>query len=86
MGGDEEEESLSTMRAAAGCIASWMMTDNNVEMDVDAIENALLDDGGLIPSKSECQDFVCGGETGEVPSDLSDRYPKTHALLDEQCT
>lgn len=70
---------------AAQSIASWAYCDSMVEIDVSALVDALHEDlearPGDMPNEAECMNLVCGGDDGEIPAALVERFPKTNALI-----
>lgn len=72
-------------KEVAKSIAAWAYCDSMVQVDVNKLVDALHEDlearEGDMPNEAECCQLVCGGDDGQVPTELVERFPATHALL-----
>lgn len=79
---------LTTVEGCAEEIANWVYTDSrlNPRRTVKTILFGLKEDvaaGSPLPTKEECELLVTGGDDGEIPRELQDRYPSTNRALNE---
>ncbi len=78
-----EEHPIDRM---AKSIGAWAFCDSSVQLDPKRLKSALIEDAatsGRVLTESECEQFICGGEDGEIPANIRRDYPRTHQLLEE---
>lgn len=67
-------------------LQKWAYGDSHVELNRDKLMDALDADlnanGDRRMSESECEEFVTGGEEGEISEELKAAFPRTHAFLE----
>lgn len=71
------------LNRAVSALADWAYSDSHVELD-DLVKDALLADfatAGRLPSDDECELLITGNDDGEIPEELTQLFPKTHAYL-----
>lgn len=76
--------SYKAIELAACSIINWAYADSLVELDRDRLKEQLRCDWNLtgrVPTEAECEVFVTGDDSGEIPKKLIEQFPRTHAFL-----
>lgn len=72
----------------ANWLAEWAESDSCLSLPRAKLRELLASDveatGTELMTDAECMAMICGGEDGEVPRALIERFPATHAWLEEQ--
>lgn len=72
---------MNTIRQAAEKIAACLLSDSDVELDVDRIEKALTLDGKA-PTDQIIDMLVTGDSAGWIPTCVAQNYPHTLSLIE----
>lgn len=78
----------SATARAVHFIEGWLWTDSRIELTLvqrvslaEAIENDVVKNSTFPPSDSAAELLVCGGDEGETPLELVERYPETSRFI-----
>lgn len=79
---DEIDE--TDLKRAVADLVNIAFSDSHVKVDATVLEDCLRTDFGVtgrLPSTSECDEIVTGGDDGELNEELEDDFPQTCEFL-----
>jgi len=84
-----DEKSLNAAATkSAGSIEMWLSSDSNIRIGpssrlflIEVIKDDVMTSRTFPPSDRDAKLLVCGGDEGETPLELTERYPKTSRFI-----